>query len=233
MQNYSIDELCAVGETLTHAVGESVWDLSLCVDGKTVMYAHHWTSQLSRDSTWLRLGSHDYDAIWRGAVFDTDEIRLFLRDNESFSLESRTVRSVTANSQADAFWSFLRLPSQLWWVASFVCPFCSKLCRGVSDSCEHQLIAGGRLCSSFHGTLPRLKQLCDDMCELNLLGDFVNVQLEGIVVKTARNPLPREWFRQAYVYSNCIASAEALEAVVLEQACITKRSTRSGEVGPS
>ena len=223
MQEYTLSDLCLLGDNLTQSVGEVVWDLGLCIDGKTVMYDHHWTSQLSLDCIWQRLDHWNTDAGWHGFVRDDTEIRLFLRENETYSLESRVFRKSTQKSNTDAFWSFLRLPQEMWWVAPFVCPFCGTLCRGVSGRCEHQLIASGQLCDPYRSKLPRLSQICDEISKLTLVGDFVNVHIDGIMVKTARQPLPREWFRQSYVYTESMKSAESLESLVEQQTCITKR----------
>lgn len=218
MREFSISDLCQLGAQLTHSIGEAVWDQVLLDNNKIIMFQHYWTSQLSNETTWLQLAEWNCNMTWLGQFYEEKELCLYLPKGVGYSIESRTFRQVdSVNENASPMrWSFIRVPSRLSWAAPFVCPFCGTICRGLLGSCEHQLIARGQICSSFREKLPQLAVLCNEICDLTLIGDFCNIQLPGIIVKTSRQPFPRELFRQSFVYAKSTNAAEMFESVVLE-----------------
>lgn len=234
MQQMTIDDLCSLGRRLTDYVGQTVWDLVVVAGDNNLMCGHLWTSQMSNHETWLPLAQGHEDYTWNVEERGVNEVRLYLPEGQSYSVESHRIKNEPSSNGVTSFWSLLCLPEHLWSAAPFVCPFCGTLSQGLTDACEHVLIVGGHLRQSLHYQLPRLKQLCDDLRNRTSLGDFGNVHLEGITVKRPREFWPRgnlpgtgEWFWTSYVYAQSMGAAIELEAVAVHQASCIIREIRT------
>lgn len=227
MPQMTIDDLCGVGRRLTDSVGEAVWDLVLVAGNKIFADDHFWTSQLTLEELWLRLAEFNPDYSWEAIENRSDEIRLYVPEGQSYCVESRKLKSDKLFTGERPFWSFLRLPENLWWAAPFACPYCGTLCRGTSNACEHQLFVRGQLLHSFEETLPQLSQLCKKMRDRISPGDFLNVHLEGIAAKTPRIVFHVEWFWQSYIYAESVEAARELESIAVLQASQIVRDDRA------
>jgi hypothetical protein len=196
------------------AHGEWVWDTFTQIGHARYTLPHMWT-------TWVvnvyRDGAINVEdpGGWIGEYVDGGSVRLFLREGESYLADrSRHFRppiTIKVKSEAE-FIAIEQLPTERWWEAPFVCPFCKSLDTPQSH-CEHLLVFDGWVVDQYQS--PLLQEQLSSMSRRHCNINFANLDLPGLRIKIQRDFYGHlEWFRSACWYIRSPAILPEIEAVL-------------------